>query len=97
MNNDKFKAQVYCQRTRTPDIFKELLSTGILFLRVTKHLISKLKRKTQLGDNIVLQQEPAREIKSLDIVLHHQGNLKTLLKKDEGRNSENDRERREQR
>ena len=40
-NNNKFEALVYCQRTGTPDIFKELLSTGILALRVTKHLISK--------------------------------------------------------
>ena len=63
-NINKFKALVYCQRTGTPDIFKELLSTGILVLRVTKHLISKRKGKTQLGDYRVLHQEPVREIKS---------------------------------
>ena len=81
MNNNKFKALVYCQQTGTPDFLKVLLSTRILVLRVTKHLISKKKGKTQLGDYIVLQQEPAPEIKSLDIVLRHQGNLKALLKK----------------
>ena len=85
-NNNKFEALVYCQRTGTPDIFKELLSTGILVLRVTKHLISKRKGKTQLGDYRVLHQEPSREIKSLDIVLRHQGNLKALLKKGKGKN-----------
>ena len=46
MNNNKFKAQVYCQQTGTHDFLKELLSTRILVLRVTKHLISKLKGKT---------------------------------------------------
>ena len=87
-NINKFEALVYCQRTGTPDIFKELLSTGILVLRVTKHLISKRKAKTQLGHYIVLHQELAREIKSLDIVLRHQGNLKALLKKRKGKNLE---------
>ena len=85
-NNNKFKALVYCQRTGTPDIFKELMSTGIMVLRVTKHLISKRKVKTQQGDSRVLHQEPAREIKSLDIVLRHQENLKALLKKRKGKN-----------
>ena len=96
-NNNKFKALVYCQRTGTPDIFKELLSTGILVLRVTEHLISERKEKTMLGDYRVLHQETAREIKSLDIVLRQQRNLKALLKKEKGRTSENDRGRREQR
>ena len=85
-NNNKFKALVYCQRTGTPDIFKELLSTGILVLRVTKHLITKRKRKTQLGDYSVLHQEPPHEIESLEIALRHQGNLKALLKKGKGKN-----------
>ena len=75
-DDNNFKALVYCQRTGTSDIFEELLSTGILVLLVTKHLISKRKRKTQLGDYSVLHQEPAHEIKSLD-----EGNLKVLKKK----------------
>ena len=84
----KFKALVYFQRTGSPDIFKELLSTGILVLRVTKHLISKRKRKTQLGDYSALRQEPACQIKSLDIVLRHKGKLKALLKKIKGKKFE---------
>ena len=82
-NNNKFKALVYCQRTGTTDIFKELLSTGVLVLRVTKHLISKRKGKLQLGENSVLHQEPAREIKLLDVILRQQGNLKAQKRKKE--------------
>ena len=37
--------------------------------RVTKQLISKQKRKTQLGGYTLLQQEQVREIKSLEIAL----------------------------
>ena len=39
-----------------------------------------------MGDYNVLYQEAAREIKSLDIVLPQQGNLKALLKKGKKRN-----------
>ena len=66
-------------------------------MRVTKHLMSKRKGKTQLGDYSVLQQEGALEINLLEIVLRQQGKLKALLKQRKAKTLENDRGRREQR
>ena len=73
---------MYCQRIVTPDILKEFLSTGILVLSLTKNLILKTRLRKQFKDYSVLHQDPAREIKSLDIILRHQRNLKAVLKKD---------------
>ena len=95
-NINKFKALVYCQRTGTPDIFKELLSTGILVLRVTKHLISKRKGKNSWENTECSTSNRYVRSNHLDIVLRYQGKLKALLKKEKGRISENDRGRREQ-
>ena len=82
-----FKALEYYQLSGFPDILIEFMSTGILVLRVTMHLMSKRRRKTQLIDNAMLHQKQERKIKSLDIVLRHQENLKALFKKSKSEES----------
>ena len=41
-------AIVYCRRNGTPDIRKQLISSGILVIPITRCLISKRKRRTEL-------------------------------------------------
>ena len=74
-NKDLFSAIVYCRRKVTEDIFQELLKSEVLVLSVTKHLISKRKRKTQPGKYSQLHQEAGLEIKTLETVLRHQYNF----------------------
>ena len=85
-NKDRFSAIVYCRRIGTEDIFQELLKSEVLVLSVTKHLISKIKRKTQPGKYLQLNQAAGLEIKTLETVLRHQYNLRGLIKKDKGKN-----------
>ena len=69
----RFKAIIYCRRTRTTDIFDSLMRTGILIVPTTK-LISRGKR-----------QDPALvselELKSLRVVLTHRENLPGIFSK----------------
>ena len=41
-------AIVYCQRNRTPDIRNQLISSGILVIPITRFLISKRNRRTDV-------------------------------------------------
>ena len=69
-------AIVYCQRNRTPDIRNQLISSGILVIPITKCLISKRKRRTELvNENQALHQDVQLELKFLRIVFEHQDNL----------------------
>ena len=75
-------AIVYCQRNGTPDIKKQLISSGILVIPITKCLISKRKRRTELVNEYqALHQAVQLEIKALRIVFEHQDNLPAFLYK----------------
>ena len=91
-NKDGFSAIVYFRRIDTEDIFQELLKS-----ERNKHLISKRKRTTQPGKYTQLHQEAGLEIRNLETVLHHQYNLKGLLKEEKGKNWAKSRGKREPR
>ena len=63
-----------------------LLNSELLVLSVTKHLISRRKRKKQPGKICQPHQEAGLEIKTLATVLRHQYNLGGLSKKGKGKN-----------
>ena len=84
-NKDRFSAIVYCRRIATEDILQELLKSEVLVLSVTKHLISKRKRKTQPGKYSPLHHEAGLKIETLATALRHQYNLRELLKKRKGK------------
>ena len=75
-------AIVYCQRNGTPDIRNQLISSGFLVIPITKCLISKRKRRTELVNEYqALHQDVQLELKSLSIVFEHQDNLPAVLSK----------------
>ena len=75
-------AIVYCQRNGTPDIRNQLISSGILVIPITKCLILKKKRRTELvNENQALHQDVQLVLKSLRIVFEHQDNLPAVLSK----------------
>ena len=75
-------AIVYCQRNGTPDIRNQLISSGILVIPITKSLISKRKRRTELVKEYqALHQDVQLELKSLRIVFEHQDDLPAVLSK----------------
>ena len=75
-------AIVYCQRKGRPDITNQLISSGILVIPITKCLISKRKRRTELvNEHQALHQDVQLELKSLRIVFEHQDNLPAFFSK----------------
>ena len=42
----RFQAIVYCKREKAPDIFPQLLETGILVIQTTEHVISRRKQRS---------------------------------------------------
>ena len=78
---------MYCKRRRAPDIVKNLLKTGIILIQVTKHLISRQKQRDYwcLKQYRELHQEAALELKTLDYIWRHRKNLRSLLKKGNGK------------
>ena len=73
-------AIVYCQKKGSPDIRNQLISSGIPVIPITKCLISKRKRRTELANEYqTLHQDVQLELKSLRIVFEHQDNLPAVL------------------
>ena len=69
-------AIVYCQRNGTPDFRNQLISSGFLVIPITRCLISKMKRRTELMNEYqVLNQDVQLELASLRFVFQHRGNL----------------------
>ena len=65
-----------------PDIRNQLISSGNLVIPITKCLISKRKRRTELVNEYqALHQDVQLELKSLRIVFEHQDNLPAVLSK----------------
>ena len=65
-------AIVYCFRNGTPDIRNQLIGFGILVIPITKCLISKKKRRTELVNEYqALHQDVQLELKYLRIVCEH--------------------------
>ena len=68
-------AIVYCQRNGTPDSRNQLINSGIPVIPITRCLVSKRKRRTELViEYQALHQDVQLELKSLRIVFEHQGN-----------------------
>ena len=64
------------------DIRNQLISSGIHVFPITKCLISKRKRRTELVNEYqALHQDVQLELKSLRIVFEHQDNLPAVLSK----------------
>ena len=75
-------AIVYSQRSGTPVIRNQLISSGIFVIPNAKCLISKRKRKTELvNENQALHQDIQLELKSSRNVFEHQDNLPAVLSK----------------
>ena len=66
-------AIVYCRREGTPDLFSQLLGTGVLIIPATKRLLSKSKQSDpeQLMEYLKLHQSAELELKSLQLVVAH--------------------------
>ena len=74
-------AIVYCQRTGTPNIQKELKSCGILTISIISDLLSPRKKQdpTELAKYKLLHQEARVEHKTFFAVLTNESNLRKLV------------------
>ena len=74
-------AIVYCRREGTPDLFCQLLGTGVLIIPATKRLHSKSKQNDpeQLKENLKLHQSAYLELKSLRLVVAYKERLSELI------------------
>ena len=72
---------IYCRREVTPDLFSQLLGTGVLIIPATKRLLSKSKQNDpeQLKEYLKLHQSADLELKSLRLVVAHKGRLSELI------------------
>ena len=79
----RIHAIVYVQRKGNPNILKELFATGILILDAKNKLLSQRKRRTLSVIRSLESVHPplALEAHLLRIVVKHQHNLVSLLKK----------------
>ena len=80
---NRIRAIVYVQRSGSPNILKELFSSGILILDAQNKLLSQRKRKTPSVIRALSSVHPSLALDShlLRIVVKHQQNLVSLLKK----------------
>ena len=64
-----------------PDLFSELLGTGVLIIPATKHLLSKSKQShpEQLTQYLTLHQSAELELISLQLVKAHKERLSELI------------------
>ena len=74
-------AIVYCRREGTPDLFSQLLGTGVLIIPATKRLLSKSKQNDpeQLKEYLKLHHSADLELKSLRLVVAHKERLSELI------------------
>ena len=74
-------AIVYCRREGAPDLFSQLLGTGVLIISATKWLLSKSKQNDpeQLKECLKLHQSAELELKSLRLVVAHKERLSELI------------------
>ena len=74
-------AIVYCRKEGTPDLFSQLLGTGVLIFQATKRLLSKSKQNEpeQLKEYLKLRQSAELELKSLRLVVAHKQILSELI------------------
>ena len=80
---NRIRAIVYVQRSGSPNILKELFSSGILILDAQNKLLSQRKRRTPSVIHALSSVHPSLALDShlLRIVVKHQQNLVSLLKK----------------
>ena len=80
-NRQQILAIVYCRREVTPDLFSQLLGTGVLIVPATKRLLSESKQKDpkQLKEYLKLHQSAELELKSLRLVVAHKERLSKLI------------------
>ena len=80
---NRIRAIVYVQRSGSPNILKELFSSGILILDAQNKLLSQRKRRTPSVIRALSSVHPSLALDShlLRIVVKHQQNLVSLLKK----------------
>ena len=64
-------AIVYCRREGTPDLFIQILGTGVLIIPATKQLLSKSKQNIPEQLKEYLNQSAELELKSLRLVVAH--------------------------
>ena len=80
---NKISAIIYVHRQKTPKIYRRLVETGILTIKMTKHLISKRKASNkELIHKLKLIHPPAfLEIKNLRFFRRYFPNLSELINK----------------
>ena len=73
-------AIVYCRREGTPDLFSQLLGTGVLIIPATKRRLSKSKQNDpeQLKEYLKLQHSAELVLKTLRLVLAQKERLSDL-------------------
>ena len=78
---NQIAAVVYCRRTNTPDISKELTTAGVLVIEVHRHLLSDRKKNNPWYKKEIEKIHPhvGVEINLLYTVLKHQYNLRYLV------------------
>ena len=74
-------AIVYCRREGTPDLFSQLLGTGVAVIPATKRLLFKSKENDpdQLRENLKLHQSVELELKFLRLLVAHKEILSKLI------------------
>ena len=78
---NQIAAVVYCRRTKTPDISKELTTAGVLVIEVRRHLLSDRKVNNPWYKKEIKKIHPhvGVEINLLYTVLKHQNKLRSLV------------------
>ena len=74
-------ATVYFSKEGTPDLFSQLLGTGVLIIAALKQLLSNSKQNDpeQLKEYLKLHQKAELELKSLRLVVAHIERLSELI------------------
>ena len=78
---ERIEAIVHCTREGTPDIYDQLKRSTLVIIHIVTDILSKRKQKDPglVKEYRALHQKPARELKTLTIVLAHQNKLRFLI------------------
>ena len=80
---DRITCILYCHRSGTPDIWEELSNSKLPVVGVVRDIISRPnEHNVELREELkALHQSPQIELKTLSIVLKHEGNAQAIRRK----------------
>ena len=78
---ERIEAIVFCTREGTPDIYDQLTRSTLVTIHIVKDIVSRRKQKdpSLLKEYRALHQRPALQLKTLNIMLAHKNNLRSLI------------------